>query len=450
MSQSKSAQTARMDRRGFLRGSRVLLALPFLPSLAAARASLSEPAPPLRTAFIYFPNGVWEKDWVPSKTGSDYQLSPSLEPLESMKHKLLVLSGLDKKHSHGGDGHYAKTANFLTGMPVAKTTGKDISSGGISVDQLIAQQCSGQTPIPSLELGTEPVISGIDSNVGYTRLYGSHISWQTESRPLAKEINPRVVYERLFGRNLKTDQVQNQSYANLLDYVLEDARSVRRKLGRDDQFKMDEYLDSVRSVEKQIEYASKSRPGQWQPEIDPQLVEASRPGTPADFREHIQVMLDLMVLAFQTDSTRVSTFMFANDVSGRNFSFLDGVQGSHHELSHHENNEKKIAQYQKINRWHVEIFHRMLQKMDAIDEGNGSLLDNSMVLFGSSFSDGNRHDPDNLPILLAGQGGGRLQSGRHLAAEGQVPLCNLYLSMLRHHGLELEQFGDSTGELAGL
>lgn len=438
-----------MHRRSFLRGAKALLALPFMPSLAAARG-ISESAPPLRSAFIYFPNGVWEKDWVPEQTGTDFQLSPSLEPLETLRQKVLVLSGLDKKHSHGGDGHYAKTANFLTGMPVTKTTGKDISSGGISVDQLIAKHLSGQTPIPSLELGTEPVISGIDSNVGYTRLYGSHISWQTPTRPLAKEINPRVVYERLFGRNLNGDQATNQSYANLLDFVLEDAKSVRGKLGRDDQFKMDEYLDSVRSVEKQIEFASRPKADQWEPDVDPKLIEAHRPGTPQDFRQHIEIMLDLMVLAFQTDSTRVSSFMFANDVSGRNFSFLEGVQGSHHELSHHENNKEKIAQYQRINRWHVDIFARMLAKMDGIQEGNGTLLDNSMILFGSSFSDGNRHDPDNLPILLAGQGGGTLKSGQHLAAEGQVPLCNVYLSMLRRYGIEIESFGDSNGELTGL
>lgn len=450
MNKSQSSQKSKaFSRRNFLRGSRVMLALPFMPSLAMGKAR-TNPVPPVRSAFIYFPNGVWEKDWVPQQTGADYQLSPSLQPLEEMKSKVLVLSGLDKKNSHGGDGHYAKTANFLTGMPVTKTTGKDISSGGISIDQLLAQHQAGQTPIPSLELGTEPVISGIDSNVGYTRLYGSHISWQSPTRPLAKEINPRVVYERLFGRQANHDQATNQSYSNLLDYVLEDAKTVRNKLGRDDQFKMDEYLDSVRSVEKQIEFASRDQSGNWIPDVDPALIESSRPGTPADFRQHISVMLDLIVLAFQTDSTRVASFMFANDVSGRNFSFLDGVQGSHHELSHHENNEKKIAQYQRINQWHTDVFAQMLKKMDAVDEGNGSLLDNSMIMFGSSFSDGNRHDPDNLPILLAGQGGGSLKSGRHLAAEGQVPLCNLYLSMLRRNGIEIESFGDSTGELAGL
>lgn len=440
--------SANVSRRQFLRGSRLMLGLPFLPSLVAGSArAAAEVSPPVRNAFIYFPNGVWEKGWVPEETGADFQLTPALQPLEKVRSKVLVLSGLDKKHSHNGDGHYAKTANFLTGMPVAKTTGKDISSGGISVDQLIAQRFAGQTPLPSLELGTEPVISGIDSNVGYTRLYGSHISWQTPTRPIAKEINPRIVYERLFGKKVAGDSQQAGSYRNLLDYVLEDAKNVRRTLGRDDQFKMDEYLDSVRAVEKQIEFSTRTSPRTWEPEIAPELIQQHRPGIPQDFRQHVNVMLDLMVLAFQTDSTRVCSFMFANDVSGRNFSFLDGVEGSHHELSHHENNETKIAQYQLINRWHVQQFAQMLERMEAIKEGEGTLLDNCMLMFGSSFSDGNRHDPDNLPILVAGKGGGSISSGRHIAAQGQVPLCNLYLAMLQRNGVDLDAFGDSNAVL---
>lgn len=455
-----------LTRRRFLRGSGVLLGMPFLPSLTVSDVATADstpkrqsggrsgddPAgkPPLRTAFLYFPNGVWEKDWVPSSTGTDYELSPSLQPLAHLRGDVTILSGLDKKHSHGGDGHYAKTANFLTGMPVAKTTGKDIHAGGVSVDQLIASQIGKQTPLPSLELGTEPVISGIDSNVGYTRLYGSHISWQTPTRPVAKDINPRVVYERLFGKGLRSDSQDAQSYQNLLDYVLDDAKRIRGKLGRDDQFKMDEYLDAVRAVEQRIEFATTHPSRLSDSTLDDAAIAALKPGTPSDFREHIDVMLDLMVLAFQTDSTRVASFMFANDVSGRGFSFLEGVRGGHHELSHHENKQEKIQQYQKINFWHVAQFAKMLDKMKAITEGEGTLLDNSLIMFGSSFSDGNRHDPDNLPIVLAGRGGGTVRAGQHLAAEGQVPICNLYLSMLRRNGIDLESFGDSNEELANL
>lgn len=447
---NNSSISSVVSRRRFLQGCGVTLSLPWMASLAPKVARADETGkPPVRSAFIYFPNGVWEKDWIPETTGSDYKLTPSLEPLGDLKSEVLVLTGLDKKNSHGGDGHYAKTANFLTGMPVTKTTGKDISSGGISVDQLMAQHVGGNTPLPSLELGTEPVISGIDSNVGYTRLYGSHISWQSPTRPVAKEINPRLVYERLFGKALSSASEKAESYQNLLDFVLEDARRLRPRLGRDDQFKMDEYLDSVRAVEKRIEFATKGD-RDWQPEIDEHALAMAKPGIPAEFREHIGIMLDLIVLGFQTDSTRVASLMFANDVSGRNFSFLDGVKGGHHEMSHHENKKEKIEQYQRINRWHVEQFAAMLGKLQAIQEGDGTLLDNCMILFGSSMSDGNRHDPDNLPILLGGRGGRTLNSGRHLAADGQVPLCNLYHAMLDRMGVEVEAFGDSTGPLNDL
>ncbi|MDA8745835.1 DUF1552 domain-containing protein [Rubripirellula amarantea] len=440
------------NRRRFLHGSGALLGLPWMSSLGHGQDSPSsgDATPPVRTAFLYFPNGVWQKDWTPEKTGRDFDLPKSLTPLADHRDEVTVISSLDKKNSHQGDGHYAKTANFLTGMPVNKTTGKDISSGGVSVDQLIAAQVGKHTPLPSLELGTEPVISGIDSNVGYTRLYGSHISWQTATRPIAKEINPRVVYERLFGNQVSDNTEKAESYRNLLDYVLDDAKRVRGKLGRDDQFKMDEYLDAVRAVERRIEFASRPDRRSWQPSISEREIAGLKPGMPDEFTEHIDIMLDLIVLAFQTDSTRVCTFMFANDVSGRNFSFLDGVRGGHHELSHHENKESKIAQYQKINQWHVEQFARMLGKMKSIREGDGSLLDNSMILFGSSFSDGNKHDPDDLPILLAGRGGGTLNPGQHILPGDEVPLCNLYLSMLRRNGIEMDSFGDSTGELANL
>ena len=448
----------RPSRRQVLRGCGVALALPWMPSAIsnslraddqAAKSSDGSSAgkPPVRSAFIYFPNGVWGKSWTPDGSGTDYTLSPSLQPIADIKNDVLVLTGLDKKNSHGGDGHYAKTANFLTGMPVTKTTGKNISSGGISVDQLMAQHTSQYTPLPSLELGTEPVISGIDSNVGYTRLYGSHISWQSPTRPVAKEINPRLVYERLFGGRLSGKSQKSEGYQNLLDFVLDDAHRLRGRLGRDDQFKMDEYLDSVRAVEKRIEFASQPKPRDWQPNSQAAEIQPQRLGMPADFREHITIMLDLMVLAFQTDSTRVASMMFANDVSGRNFSFLEGVTASHHELSHHEGKDTKIEQYQKINRWHVEQFANMLKKLKSIPEGDGSLLDNCMVLFGSSISDGNGHDPDNLPILLGGRGGKTIESGKHIASEGNVPLCNLYVSMLDRMGIAVEQFGDSERRL---
>lgn len=385
---------------------------------------------------------------MPKKTGTDFELPFSLTPLEKFKQDVIVLSGLDKAQSRGGDGHYAKTANFLTGLHVQKTIGKDINVGGVSVDQVVAQKIGDQTPLPSLELGIDPVISGTDSVVGYTRLYGSYISWRTAGAPLAKEINPRMVYERLFAGKGAAARSRDDD-RSLLDLTLEDARQLRGRLGRDDLFKLDEYLDAIRAVERRLEFASKPDSRPWKPVVAADAAPPV-PGIPREHREHVKLMLDLMVLAFWSDSTRVLTFMFANDVSNKNFSFVDGVRGSHHDMSHHSNEPGKIEQYQRINRWHVEQFAYLLGKLKAIREGEGTLLDNAMVMFGSSLSDGNRHDPNNLPILLGGRAGGTLQTGRHIASPKNTPLCNLYVSMLERMDVPVRSFGDSTGPLPGL
>ncbi len=438
----------KISRRTMLRGMGASLALPLLDAMLPAKAHAAA-KPPVRMACMYFPNGVWKKGWIPEASGSVYDLPYSLEPLRPFQDSINVLSGLDKAASHRGDGHYAKTANFLTGEPVNKTTGKDISAGGISMDQLAASHLGHLTPLPSLELGIDPVISGIDSNVGYTRLYGSYISWRTATLPVAKEINPRFAYERLFGpkdeqgRALNTNRTRD--YQSLLDLALDDAHRLRGRLGRDDQVKIDEYMESVRAVEKRIEFSLKPDTREWRPETAPDLSNPPAPGIPGDFREHIRLMLDLMVLAFQTDSTRVLSFMFANDVSGRNFSFLPGVSGGHHDMSHHEGKEEKAKQYQEITRWHAGELAYLLEKLRNIPENGGTLLDNSMILFGSSISDGNEHDPNNLPIVVAGKAGGALRTGQHVASEKETPLCNLYVSMLNAMGVPSEEFGDSTG-----
>jgi hypothetical protein len=455
-----------IPRRTFLRamgGAGATLGLPLLDAMgrvcgaaspeAAASSTVSPKVQaPARMACIYFPNGVWEKNWFPEKAGADYELPSSLEPLARHKEDFLVFSKLDKKHSHQGDGHYAKTANFLTGLPVRKTPGKDISVGGISIDQLAAQQVGRYTPLPSLELGIDPVVSGIDSVVGYTRLYGCYISWRNPSTPIAKEINPRFAYERLFGvihasKGSTANAKQIQDNEALLDLVLDDANALRRKLGRDDQYKLDEYLESVRDVERRLEFFSKPDPRDWKPSGEVEEIAAPK-GAPGDHQEHVRLMLDLMALAFRTDSTRVSSFMFANDVSGKNFGKLvAGTEGSHHEFSHHQNKAEKYEPYSKINRWHAEQLAYFLDKLKSVKEGDRTLLDNSMVLFGSSFSDGNRHDPNNLPIILAGRAGGKIKSGRHIACEKNTPLCNLYVSMLDRMGTPVESFGDSTAPL---
>lgn len=444
-----------IQRRTVLRGAGVALALPWLeamlprPAKASAAATVSAP---VRFGCLFFPNGVWQDTWIPKKSGAEFELPFALEPLEKHKKQVTVLSCLDKAHSRSGDGHYAKTANFLTGLLVQKTTGKEIHCGGVSLDQLVAQRLAGKTPLPSLELGIDPVISGIDSNVGYTRLYGSYISWRTPEIPVAKEINPRLVYERLFRSKLSAAKkpaagAESAERAKLLDLVLEDAKGLRKKLGRDDQFKLDEYLDSVHAVEKRIDFYNQSGARGWKPgktELPP-----APAGVPHDYVEHVKLMLDMMFLAFWTDSTRVCTFMFANDVSGRNFSFVDGVKGAHHELSHHENKAEKIEQYKRINRWHTAQFAYLLDRMAAVKEGERTLLANSMLMLGCGMSDGNRHDPNNLPIVLAGEGGGTIQAGRHIQSKPNTPLCNLYLSILERMGVsDVERFGDSNAKLA--
>ena len=458
------SQKWRLPRRTFLKGAGVTLGLPVLEAMGQLTGASAEAAAPttaakklkapVRMAALYFPNGVWKKDWFPTKDGRDYEVTPSLEPLMKHREKLLVFSGLNKKHSEGGDGHYAKTANFLTGLPVRKTTGKDLSVGGISIDQLAAQQIGKHTPLPSLELGIDPVISGIDTNVGYTRLYGSYIAWQSPSVPVAREIDPKAAYERLFGviqatkgaRAAAPQGAAAEERQALLDLVLEDAKSLRGKLGRDDQFKLDEYLDSVREVERRIAFFSKPDSREWRPaeQFDGHAM-AAPVGAPGDHQQHVRLMMDLMVIAFWTDSTRISTFMFANDVSGKNFAqLIPGTDGAHHEFSHHQHKAEKYGPYQKINRWHNEQLAYMLDKMAGIKEGESTLLDNSMILFGSSMSDGNGHEPNNLPIVLAGTAGGTIQTGRHLAHPNGAPLCNLYVSMLERMGVDVHAFGDST------
>ena len=437
-------------RRAFLRGAGVCLGLPKLPSFSrgAAGAERETDKAPVRSIFLHFPNGVWEQAWVPQSIGKSYELSPSLTPLAPVKSDVLVCTGLDKKHSHDGDGHYSKTANFLTGLTVRRTAGKDISAGGISVDQLMAQATSKVTPFPSLVLGIHPVMTGIDRTVGYTKAYISYISWESESRPVTPEIDPRVVYESMFRPTQDAKSRKGGTSLYLLDYVLDDARNLRRRLGRDDQHKMDEYLDSVRAIENRLKFSAQNPDWQQRSVVSADEILAAKPGQVTDFRDHINIMMDLIILSFRTDMTRVATLMLGSGGSNQSFSFLDGVKGEHHELSHHENNPDKIAQYQKINQWYVGQFVAFIQRLKAIPEGQGTLLDNCMVLFGSGMSDGNRHDPDNLPILLAGRAGGLLEPGEHIAASsGSVPLCNLYLSMLDRMGVKLDRFGDSTGRL---
>ncbi len=471
------ARSKALSRRTFLRGAGVALGLPLLeamsPRRSAALMGAADTAAPVRAAYMYFPNGAWMDAWVPKQEGTDYELPFSLTPLEPVRDQVTVLSGLDKPFSRTGDGHYAKTANFLTGLHVRKTTGQDLNSGGVSVDQVAASRVGHLTPLPSLELATDPVINGLDRAVNYTRMYGSYISWLRPNVPLPRIIDPRAAFERMFGPRdadgRPLPQPARATDQGLLDAALDDARDLRRRLGRNDQQKLEEYLESVRSVERRLGGPTASK---WQPPTRPDALippssmprpamlftskdnggdNAAVPGAaPIDPPSLVRLMLDMIVLAFWTDTTRNITFMFANDVSPRNFSFLEGVSENHHSSSHHANQQAKIDSYKIISRWHVEQFAYLLGRLQSIREGEHSLLDNSMIMCGSSLSDGNRHDPNNLPILLGGKGGGHILSGQHIASPRNTPLCNLYLSMLQCMGIDAPRFGDSTGPLPGL
>ncbi len=458
-----------IDRRTFLKGIGATLALPALEAMRSPlmAASAGENFP-VRTALLYMPNGVRPDRWTPDGLGEKFTLSPILSPLEAHRQEILVLSGLQNKASFSGDGHYVKTGGWLTGTTITKTTGSDINSGGISMDQVAAQAIGQSCKLPSLELGTEPVRGGIDTNVGYTILYSSHIAWKTPTSPLPCEINPRVAFDRLFRTKSANGQKQDSDQKSVLDLVSADAKRLQGKLGQSDKQKIDQYLDSIREVERRIEQEAKSLGAgeNLSPEMVKNLAELDQRISKAmgkasreeelnslprfDHGEHSRIMMDLMVLAFWSDSTRVSSFMFGNDVTGRNFSFLEGVNGGHHDLSHHSNDVAKLDQYEKINRWHVEQYAYMLDRMKSIKEGSGTLLDHSMVAFGSPIRDGNAHDPKNVPIILAGGANGQIKTGRHLEFEAGTPLCSLWLSMLDKAGVKSHAFADANTPLRGV
>ncbi len=471
-----SGKRMRISRRAVLRGAGAMMALPWLEAMGPMRSALAATAGaggaasgvtaevgPVRMAYLFMANGVNPHTWTPEGTGAEFTLSSALKPLESLKHDILVLTQLTNKATDTGDGHYVKAAGFLTGTTITRTTGADLRCGGVSVDQLAAQRMGNLTPLPSLELGIDPVVTGVDVNVGYTQLYGGSIAWSTPTTPVAKEINPQLAFDRLFRTNVGKGADANRD-RSVLDLVKEDAEALRTRIGKNDQRKLDEYLDSVRSVEKRIEFDGSARRRMHMDDAVARA-EIEKLGNRIrdiygdagrvrergiDHTEHVRLMLDLMVMAFWTDSTRIGTFMFGNAVSPRNFSFLPGVSGGHHQISHHENNAGKLEEYRRINEWHIEQYAYLLGRLKGIREGERTLLDNSMIVCGAALRDGNSHNPHNLPILLGGRGGGTIATGRHLVYDKDTPLCNLHLALAKRMGVRIERFADSTGPLAGL
>ena len=445
-----SVRRSELSRRSVLRGAGVALGLPWLEAMTARSALASSTAakPPVRMAVLYMPNGVNTSAWTPEGTGAEFALSPTLEPLQDVKDRVVVLSNLWNAATKGGDGHYVKEAAILTCTTIKKTPGADIGNG-ISMDQVAAQRTGTQTPLPSLELGVTPVAIGVDAVVGYTRVYGSHIAWSNATTPLAREINPASVYERLFRASKGSSGNSGKMDTLLLDRVLGHAKQVRGQVGAADRIRLDEYLSVMRSLEERVERASSTTRNSWKPRaaMDPKAAPTDRPN---DHPEHVRLMLDMIATAFQTDTTRICTFMFGNAVSNVSFRFLEGVTSAHHEVSHHQKEADKLRQYQLISRWHVEQYAYLVRKLASIKEGDSNVLDNSMVLFTSALSDGNSHNPHKLPMVLAGGGGGRINTGQHLVFGEDSPAANLYVSMLDAFGAPVERFADSTGPLPGL
>ena len=417
--------TLTFNRRSFLRSAGATLALPWL----EAFASSADPRP-VRMLFLFQPNGVLPSAWTPAEEGPDWTPTSILEPLDDFRSRTLILTGLRNKNSLTGEGHYVKTTALLSGAPVHKTGGRDLRVG-TTVDQHAANLRGHETRIPALVLGLEGVRHAVD--MGYSTVYGAHVSWRTPTQPATKETSPRRAFERLFRATRPLPQG-----SSVLDLVTEETAALRERVGGTDKDKLDEYLESVRALERRLD------------RIDPAPSVETPDEDPADFPERTEAMLDLIALAIASDATRIASLMFGNAVSGRDFSFLEGVDGGFHPISHHENRPEQQEKYRLINRWHVERLAGLLRRLEEQEEGGESLLDRTMVFYGSGLRDGNRHDPNNLPIVLAGGQGAGLSRGAHLRFPKHTKLCHLYVSMLNAFGVPTERFGDAEGPLPGV
>jgi len=442
------------SRRRFLRGLGAVLTLPvlesarpFAPAFAAASGGkvLASGAHPLRMAYIYAPNGVNLAKWWPKGTGTDYVFSDTLKPLEALRDQFQIIGGLDHdKARANGDGagdHARANATYLTGCQARKTAGSDIKVG-VSVDQIAASQIGGTTRVASLEMSTDRARLTGACDSGYSCAYQYNLSWSGESTPMPPESNPRMIFERLFGAGLKQEDAGRRAQRrSVLDFVMEDAKRMENRLDNRDKQKLDEYFTAVRDVERRIDLAETTTHD---------LPEGMKPtGIPETYREHIRLMYDMMLLAFQTDATRVSTYLLAYDGSNRPFPELNISEG-HHSLSHHKQQQENLKRIAAIDLFYVEEFARFMERMKATSEGEGSLLDNCMIVYGSGIADGNRHNNDNLPTILAGKGGGTLTPGRFWQAKEGTPMTNLYLAMMERAGVNAERIGDSTGILQGI
>ncbi len=440
-------RTSSISRRAFLRGAGATLALPWLPSFAWAQGgkAAENAKAPVRYGCMLFANGVNPHEWWAKGEGDSMELSSTLQPLAAFKRDITVLRELHVFNNTSGP-HWPLFSNYLSGAQFKETI---IPEGGESIDQVIARHTGKETAVPSLVLAVEPAESGLRGGVPSV-CYGT-VSWSSKNTPIAPEVYPRAVFDRLFDTSgLLRDK-------SVLDAVLAQSRDTRRGLGAQDQQKLDEFMTSVRNLEQRIERATKEeRLEGWRPTLAKPNMERPAAELPQDVREHMRMMLDLILLAWRTDKTRVATLIFNRDVSHMKFGFLNGVMNEQlHSISHHKEDPKKLASYQRINQFHVEQLAYLMAQMKQVDEGNGTtLLDNVMLQFGSNMFNGDSHDGRNLPMILAGHGGGTITGGRYLDASTfpaeRQRACNLYLALAQRMGVKLDKFGDSVEALQGL
>jgi hypothetical protein len=439
-----------LDRRTFLRGLGATLALPLLDSMVPA-ATKATGRPPVRLGFAYVPNGIIMNRWTPAAEGVGFEFTPIMKALEPFREQLVVLSGLAQINGRAlGDGpgdHARAGATWLTGVHPKKTEGADIHAG-VSADQVAAQELGKVTQFGSLEIGLEaPTLAG-NCDSGYSCANTNTISWRSPTTPMPMEVNPRAVFERLFGDGDSNEPAARlaalKEQRSILDYVTADAARLSTNLGPRDRNKLSEYLESIRDIERRIQKAEEQNATMKLPAME-------RPGgAPEEFAEHSKLMTDLLVIAWQTDMTRVVSYMLAREGSNRPYRPI-GVTDGHHSVTHHMNDPEKIEKVAKINTYHVQAFAYLLDRLRKTPDGDGTLLDHSMILYGSSISDGNAHTHHDLPLLLAGGASGQLKGGRHIRYSKETPMTNLLLNMMDKAGVPLpDKLGDSTGELERL
>ena len=450
--------TINLGRRTFLRGFGASVALPSFRSLgaevkaAAAAQGVTATGAPLRMAYLYVPNGVIMDKWRPEGSGSDFSFNESMKSLNGLKNDLQIIKGLEQANgwagSDGAGDHARSGATFLTGVRAKKTAGSDIRLG-ISADQMAASHLGSETRLPSLELSCDAVRKSGNCDSGYSCAYQYNMSWRSATQPMTPESNPRLVFERLFGGGSNNERqdglaMRRAEKRSILDIVMDDAHAMNNQLGRNDRQKLDEYITGVREIERRIEKAENFGPP---PEPG---VAAPEEGVPREYQDHIRLLFDMLLLAFKTDQTRISSFLLAHDGSNRSFSGL-GVNEGHHGLSHHRQAQDKMEKIAKIDAFYIRQLSYFLEKMKATEDVDGnSLLHNSMIVWGSGLSDADRHTHDDLPIIVAGNAGGRFQTGRHLDLPEKTPLNNLYMRMLKEAGAPVDRLGDSTGVLTAI